>query len=115
MAYPRSSVDFSATTCPFEGSTIFILCPTNPAPGSAYFLTSFQETAFTWIWPVGRRKSAQPLNITNIAMILMNHISDGPFERCLKVSHFELASPVKGLRSNSNHRDIVLLVIAWDC
>src|SRR5262249_37989932 len=94
MAYPRSSVIFSATTCSFEGSTIVILCPTNPAPGSAYFLTSFQETAFTWICPVGRWKSAQPLNITNIAMVLRNHMSYGPFERRLKVSHFELANPV---------------------
>ena len=32
-------------------------------------------------------------------MILMNHMSDGPFERRVKVSHFELANPVKGLRS----------------
>jgi hypothetical protein len=38
----------------------------------------------------------------------MNHMSDGPFERRVKVSHFELANPVKGftLRLNSNHQDI---------
>src|SRR5262252_7085461 len=84
MAYPRLSVNFSATTRPSEGSMIVILCPTNPASGSAYFLTSFQETAFTEIWPVRWcLKSVQLLNNPNIAVIPMNHAADSAPVLCL--------------------------------